>query len=222
MTIYRKIYESHFGPIPKDEHGRSYEIHHIDGNHNNNDINNLKCVTCQEHYDIHYSQGDWFACWAISERINLSGEEISTLARLNANRRVAEGTHNFQDSEFQREKALRMVREGTNAFVGGDVQREHNQRRVKDGTHHLLKRPDGSSHSSDKVKNGTHNFLGGEVSRKTTKDRIEKGTHNFQRQEGVDHPSTSQKWYCNTCQRAGSNAGAKGKYHKGHDVIVIK
>ena len=41
-TNYRKIYEQHYGPIPKDTDGRSYEIHHIDGNHNNNDINNLR------------------------------------------------------------------------------------------------------------------------------------------------------------------------------------
>lgn len=43
MTIYRKIYENHFGPIPKDKDGRSYEIHHIDGNRKNNEISNLKC-----------------------------------------------------------------------------------------------------------------------------------------------------------------------------------
>ena len=33
--IHRKIYQEKFGPIPKDEKGRSYEIHHIDGNHKN-------------------------------------------------------------------------------------------------------------------------------------------------------------------------------------------
>ena len=55
---YRKIYESHNGPIPKEDNGRSYEIHHIDGNHFNNDPSNLKAVSIQEHYDIHYSQGD--------------------------------------------------------------------------------------------------------------------------------------------------------------------
>lgn len=42
---YRKIYVNHFGPIPKDITGRSYEIHHIDGNHLNNDPNNLKAVS---------------------------------------------------------------------------------------------------------------------------------------------------------------------------------
>jgi hypothetical protein len=54
---YRKIYEKIKGPIPK-----GYEIHHIDGNHNNNDIDNLKCVSIQEHYEIHKKQGDWGAC----------------------------------------------------------------------------------------------------------------------------------------------------------------
>ena len=61
-TNYRKIYENHYGPIPKEENGRSYEIHHLDGNHHNNDPKNLKAVRIQEHYDIHYSQGDWSAC----------------------------------------------------------------------------------------------------------------------------------------------------------------
>jgi hypothetical protein len=36
MSIYRKIYEQNFGPIPKDGDGRSYDVHHIDGNRNNN------------------------------------------------------------------------------------------------------------------------------------------------------------------------------------------
>ena len=42
---YRKIYENHYGTIPKDENGRSYEIHHIDVNHSNNDLHNLKLVS---------------------------------------------------------------------------------------------------------------------------------------------------------------------------------
>jgi hypothetical protein len=29
---YRKVWEKINGPIPKDDLGRSYEIHHIDGN----------------------------------------------------------------------------------------------------------------------------------------------------------------------------------------------
>ena len=55
---YRKIYQNHVGPIPKDETGRTYEIHHIDGDRENNDPNNLLCVSIKEHYDIHETQGD--------------------------------------------------------------------------------------------------------------------------------------------------------------------
>ena len=60
---YRKIYESHHGTIPRDAAGRTSEIHHIDCNHENNAIENLQCVSIQQHYDIHYSQEEWGAWW---------------------------------------------------------------------------------------------------------------------------------------------------------------
>lgn len=87
MSIYstsdhRKIYETHIGPIPKDEEGRSYEIHHIDGNHNNNSLSNLLCVSIKEHYEIHKSQGDFRACLIMSQRMKVSAEEKSYLAKL--------------------------------------------------------------------------------------------------------------------------------------------
>ena len=81
-TGHRKIYETFVGPIPKDEHGRSYEIHHIDGNHNNNDLSNLLCVSIKEHYDIHKLQGDFKACLIMSQRMKVSPEEKSYLAKL--------------------------------------------------------------------------------------------------------------------------------------------
>lgn len=57
-TKYRKIYENHVGSIPKDESGRTYDIHHVDGNRENNDPINLIAVSILEHYDIHQTQGD--------------------------------------------------------------------------------------------------------------------------------------------------------------------
>ena len=81
-TDHRKIYETLVGPIPKDEDGRSYEIHHIDGNHNNNEITNLLCVSIKEHYEIHKSQGDFKACLIMSQRMKISPEEKSQLAKL--------------------------------------------------------------------------------------------------------------------------------------------
>ena len=76
---YREIWEENFGKIPKDQNGRSYEIHHIDGNHTNNNIENLKCITIDEHYKIHYDQGDFGACVMIAKRMNLPPDHISKI-----------------------------------------------------------------------------------------------------------------------------------------------
>jgi hypothetical protein len=90
-SVYRKIYKQHYGSIPKDDDGRSYEIHHIDGDHTNNDPSNLKAVTLQEHYDIHYAQGDWSACLMMSERMKTSPEEKSRLASLHCHKMISQG-----------------------------------------------------------------------------------------------------------------------------------
>lgn len=77
--IYRKIWESVNGIIPKDSSGRSYEIHHINGNHSDNDILNLKLVTIEEHYKIHFDQGDYAACHLISKRMAKTPKELSSI-----------------------------------------------------------------------------------------------------------------------------------------------
>lgn len=66
---YRQIWQQANGPIPVDEQGRSYEIHHLDGNRNNNELSNLICVSIEEHYRIHERQGDEAACHAIRVRM---------------------------------------------------------------------------------------------------------------------------------------------------------
>jgi hypothetical protein len=66
---YRKIWEAYFGEIPKDEDGRSFEIHHIDGNRKNNSIENLRCVSIKEHYEIHLKQGDFAAAAFIKQKM---------------------------------------------------------------------------------------------------------------------------------------------------------
>lgn len=69
---YRKIWQEANGSIPIDEQGRSYEIHHIDGNRNNNELSNLVCISIKEHYEIHKRQGDEAACHAIGVRMQNS------------------------------------------------------------------------------------------------------------------------------------------------------
>jgi hypothetical protein len=76
---HRQLWIKTFGPIPKDINGRSLEIHHIDGNHSNNIIENLQLVTIEEHYKIHESQGDYSACALISKRMNLPPDHSSKI-----------------------------------------------------------------------------------------------------------------------------------------------
>lgn len=89
--IHRKIYEDYYNLRLTSD----IEIHHIDGNHDNNDISNLKPVTIQEHYNIHYSQGDWAACLLMSHRMNVDPVERSRLASLAATKANAEGKCGF-------------------------------------------------------------------------------------------------------------------------------
>lgn len=52
---YRKVYEQHHGPIPE-----GYHIHHIDGNHENDDPSNLMAVTPEEHARLHIEAGTMY------------------------------------------------------------------------------------------------------------------------------------------------------------------
>lgn len=149
---YRKIWIHSNGPIPKDEQGRSYEIHHIDGNRSNNHIDNLQCISIQEHYDIHYSQKDYGACAKIVQRMNCSSELLSELSSLCQKERIENGTHHFLDREWVKKRTMDMIERGThnfcgnnnpvyhkpNPFLGGEIQRKSNKRRVEDKTHNFF------------------------------------------------------------------------------------
>lgn len=203
---YRKIWESHYGPIPKDECNRSYEIHHIDGNRNNNNhIDNLKCVSIQEHYDIHYSQKDWHACVMIAAKMKKSPELISQLSRQAQLQLVKAGTHSLLKANGGSEKASRrnyiryqnpeerkktgiatkrVVEEGRHNFTGGELQRK-------------------------RVQAGTHNFLGGEIQKRNNIRRVKEGTHewlgpnsNQKRLANGTHPSQI-KLQCPHCGLVG-------------------
>lgn len=124
---YRKIYEKNFGKIPKDEEGRSYEVHHKDGNHENNDPSNLIAVSIHEHYEIHKSMGDLGSCWAISLRMKLSPEEKSKISKKTNLERVMNGTHNFLDGENSRKYQQSKIDDGTHHFLFMNKRTEHPQ-----------------------------------------------------------------------------------------------
>lgn len=231
-TNYRKIYEHHVGPIPRDSSGRKYEIHHIDGNKKNNHPDNLKCVSLQEHYDIHYSQGDWMACHKIAGKLKLSGEEISRLSRLHARQQLASGTHPFQKEGQQSTLARRRLEEGTHNFIG-DRNPVHKQ--IANGTHNWLGGEEQRQRNLRQVAEGTHPFLGGEKQRALAQRRIKDGTHPFL---GESHPSkiraktgthlfqssdspTQLKWTCPHCGKTGKGKGNYNNWH-GDNCRTIK
>ena len=111
MSIYnyRKIYQDHFGQIPIDNLGRSYEIHHIDGNRNNNSIENLKCVSIDEHYKIHYEQGDYAACLLMSERMKILPKQKSLLSKKINEEQLKNGTHPFTTEKYKKEQILNIL-----------------------------------------------------------------------------------------------------------------
>jgi general stress protein YciG len=99
---HRKIYEQHHqcSLLP------GIEIHHIDGNHNNNDPTNLLAVTIEEHLAIHNAQGDWGAVQAILMRMANSNEAIAEAARQKQLQLISEGNHNFQKMSKDRKQEV--------------------------------------------------------------------------------------------------------------------
>lgn len=183
-TNYRKIYENHYGSIPKEEDGRTYEIHHIDGNHSNNDPSNLVAITIQEHYNIHYAQHDYYACYLIAnQRMNKTPQEISDLAKANVKKQLESGKHPGKKRADGSCNAVNQLKNGTHPWqrrkdgtsIASDLVKagKHPWQTQPDGSsltkiratdpnyvNPFSKREDGTSVSSDMVKEGTHHLLG--------------------------------------------------------------
>jgi hypothetical protein len=127
---YRRIYEQYYGPIPKDEHGRSYEIHHIDGDHKNNDINNLQLVTIEEHFKIHLDQGDIGSASRIAKRMHqsLSSKELSDISRIAVQDQIERGVHNFSNPELHKQYIAKQLQDGSHPFLRSDIQSDNGKK----------------------------------------------------------------------------------------------
>ena len=79
---YRKVYERYYNIclLP------GIDIHHIDGNHSNNSIDNLQAVTLQEHYEIHKERNNHYACYMIATRMNIKPDDWKEMARINGSK----------------------------------------------------------------------------------------------------------------------------------------
>jgi hypothetical protein len=219
--LYRKIYEGFYGPIPKDETGRTYEIHHLDGNPENNSKENLVALTLQEHYDLHFSQGDYEACRLMAtQRMKKTPVELSELARLVALKQIDDGTHPWVgDGAHQRKVQQDRLVAGTHNLMKRSDGTSMASDRVANGTHQGLKRPDGTSMASDRVKAGKCNLSKRADGTSVASDSVANGTNPFangkltqkQLAEGK-HPS-QQKWECECCGKIGHHRAAYTRFH---------
>ena len=174
MSIYRKIYEQNHGFIPVDEDGRTYEIHHIDGNRKNNDISNLIAVTIQEHYDIHFNQKNYAACIRIACRMSMTVEEISKKASEINVQRAKEGKHPSQTEKFKNKLSI--------------IKKEEYLSGIHPFCDHKNLSEWAKKGSLDRIQAGTHHFCDPEYHRKHARERVLNGTHNFQNPEKVTCP----------------------------------
>lgn len=164
---YIKIWKKTYGDIPKDDQGRSYEIHHIDGNAENNLLENLACVSIEEHYKIHLSQGDYFAARYIAMRMGIDPQITRSLIIKAQQERVKNGTHNFLAENGGSERSSRQqqkkVEEGIHCFITKEFEekrlvgyRSSIERRKTQGSYHLIT----DNPTNKRMKEGTHNFIG--------------------------------------------------------------
>lgn len=217
---YRKIYEHHVGPIPKDEQGRSYHIHHIDGKRSNNNLDNLIAVSLHEHYQIHLRQGDYASCLRLAKLLALDKEGWEELLRKNGEQsrqrnlvRVANGTHQFLGGEIVR----KCVENGTHNFLGGEISRNITAKRLADGTHNFL----GPALNNKRINDGSHNFLDKQAARNRANSRVESGIHPFVEKLTCPHCNlTGQKlnmlrYHFDNCKKS-PNALPRPRLHCSH------
>ena len=191
MKIYRKIWTEHFGDIPKDAAGRSYEIHHIDGNRNNNSIDNLICVDINEHYRIHHDRKEYGACNKILKRMKLSVKETS---KLNSELMIKL----WKDPEYRNMQEAR-------------------QKKMWENEDYVKKFHSAASQSNlDRVTNKTHQFFDSVVRKNNNESRMktfarltQEGNHNFQSEQAKRLSSemakklNSIKSICPHCSKEG-------------------
>jgi hypothetical protein len=203
---YRKIYEQHYGPIPKDAQGRSYQIHHIDGNHCNNNIENLACLSIEDHYQLHLSNQEYAAARLLALQMNRSREEISELSRKTVTktnqRMIQDGTHPWLGPDHNKKKNAKAIANGTHPWLGP----ENNRRRIENGTHPFKNSEIQSRIAKNSVANGKNALVGGEIQRKTNARLLAEGKHVSQIKQVCEHcgktisKTNYHRWHGDRCK----------------------
>lgn len=172
---YRKIWEKHNQrSIPN-----GYEIHHKDGDRNNNHPSNLVCVSIEEHLQIHEAQGDHGAVQAILIRMKRDEASIQRLrqaASCHQKMLLVEGCHNFPKGDARRELSKAIMKDrlsaGNTAFLGIEDRIENSRRagqraaELKAGFLNTV-----SPHHGGKLTKGTTWWIDDEGNRKRSKNQ---------------------------------------------------
>ncbi len=123
MSSYRKIWRDHTGlTIPPGWH-----IHHIDGNHSNNDPENLNCLSPTMHWWAHWLRGDpvyrggnlIFGAIEAGKRnakLHFTPERQSKYGKLGPIAQLAKGTHNSQNFELCSKTGKKVAALGKSGF----------------------------------------------------------------------------------------------------------
>lgn len=205
MSNYRKIWSDHYGPIPFDEKGITYDIHHIDGNRKNNDITNLIAVSIKEHFEIHFKQGDFEACSAIKLRMddfNFKGYERSEEVKQKI-------------SKFQKERKRNPLSEETKRKIGesrkgkkhtdetrNKLSKFHKGKKLSEESRKKLSEYKKGKRLSDEHKRKVSESLKGRKVTEETKMKLSK------KQKGI----REQKLECPHCKLVGGATNMK-RYH---------
>lgn len=179
---HRRVFYNHYKRFPKP----GYHLHHIDGNPNNNVITNLLEVTPRQHYDIHFTQGDWGACVLLASAAKITPEELHNVQREHGLSCVAKGTGIHSESSRSRRSiqakqnwkknppGRKPVTNGTNVIklkTDEDVRQFLNENpdwkrgvpsSFKKGLAQSKRRissAEARQLATDRIKNGTHNML---------------------------------------------------------------
>jgi len=90
MKDYRKLYQKYYqcSLLP------GIDIHHIDGNHENNNPSNLQPVTLEEHYNIHKSQKEYYAAYLIGRRMKIKPDDWEKMAKENGKKSAIQNRDN--------------------------------------------------------------------------------------------------------------------------------
>jgi|LauGreDrversion4_2_1035121.scaffolds.fasta_scaffold35333_3 hypothetical protein len=124
---YRKLWEQNYGPIPKDETGRTYDIHHIDGNRKNNSLDNLICLSIEDHYKIHLkqfeetkSEKEFRSLVFLSKRIK---KDVSTLTGWSVSNETREKIKNTLTGKKRPIHVVEKVREKMKGYQWSEEQK---------------------------------------------------------------------------------------------------